>query len=55
MKHMVLMDEDDYKEVVSALRRARRAVDALEASYMSGEIDAQLERIEKVFGMEEEE
>jgi hypothetical protein len=53
MKKVVMIDELDYKEVVSALRRLRYAVDAIEASYMSGELDAQLERIEKVFEMEE--
>ena len=53
MKKVVMIDELDYKEVVSALRRLRYAVNSLEASYMSGELDVQLERIEKVFDMEE--
>lgn len=53
MKKVVMIDELDYKEVVSALRRLRRAVNSLKASYMSGELDTQLERIEKVFEMEE--
>ena len=53
MKKVVIIDELDFKEVVSALRRLRYAVDSLEASYMSGEIDVQLERIEKVFEMED--
>lgn len=52
MKHIVMMNEDDFKEVVSALRRLRYAVNSLEASYMAGELDVQLERIEKVFEME---
>ena len=52
MKRVVIFDDDEYKEVVSALRRLRIAVDALEVSYLSGELDTQLERIEKVFGME---
>ena len=52
MKRVVVIDESDYKEIVSALRRLRYAVNSLETSYMSGELDAQLERIEKVFGME---
>lgn len=53
MKKVVVIDELDYKEVVSALRRLRCAVNSLEVSYTAGELDAQLERIEKVFGMEE--
>jgi hypothetical protein len=53
MEKVVMISELDYKEVVSALRRLRYAVDSLEASYMAGEIDVQLERIEKVFEMEE--
>ena len=54
MKHLVSIEEADYKEIVSALRRLRWAVNSLEVSYISGELDAQLERIEKVFGMEEQ-
>ncbi len=53
MKKVVMIDELDYKEVVSALCRLRRAVNSLETSYMFGELDVQLERIEKVFEMEE--
>lgn len=53
MKKVVMIDELDFKEVVSALRRLRFAVNSIEASYMSGELDAQLERIEKVFEVEE--
>lgn len=53
MKKVVMIDDLDYKEVVSALRRLRYAVNSLEVSYMAGELDAQLERIEKVFEMEE--
>lgn len=49
MKKLVVMDESDYKEVISALRRLRYAVNAWGASYMTGELDVQLERIEKVF------
>lgn len=54
MKHIVMIDEDDYKEIVSALRRLRYAVNSLEVNYMAGELDAQLERVEKVFRMEEQ-
>lgn len=54
MKHIVVMDELDYKEVISALRRARNAADALEVSFLTGELYAQIERIEKVFGVEEQ-
>lgn len=53
MKKVVMIDELDFKKVVSALRRLRRAVNSLETTYMAGELDAQLERIEKVFEMEE--
>ena len=53
MKKVVMIDELDYKEVVSALRRLRYTVDSLGAGYMAGELDAQLERIEKVFDVEE--
>lgn len=53
MKKVVVIDELDYKEVICALRRLRYAVDSLAASYMAGELDAQLERIEKVFEVEE--
>ena len=53
MKKVVMIDELDYKEVISALRHLRHAVNSLEASHMAGEIDRQLERIEKVFEMEE--
>ena len=55
MKHIVMISEDDFKEVVSALRRLRYVVNSLETSYiyMAGELDVQLERIEKVFEMEE--
>lgn len=53
MKKVVIIDELDYKEVVSALRRLRHAVNSLETRYMSGELDSQLERIEKVFEVEE--
>ena len=52
MKRVVVIDEADYKEVVFALRRLRNAVNALDTSYMSGELDTHLERIEKVFGIE---
>ena len=52
MKKVVMIDELDYKEVISALRRLRYAVNSLEASYMAGELDVQLERIEKVFEVE---
>ena len=52
MKKMVMIDELDFKEVVCALRRLRYVVDSLAAGYMAGELDAQLERIEKVFEME---
>ena len=48
MKHMVMMSEDDYKEIVCAMNRLRIAVNSLEASYTAGELDAQLERIENV-------
>ena len=53
MKHMVMMSEDDFKEIVCAMNRLRTAVNSLEASYMAGELDAQLERIEKVVSKEE--
>lgn len=53
VKHMVIMSEDDYKEIVRAMNRLRTAVDSLEASYMAGELDAQLERIESVINKEE--
>ena len=53
VKKVVMIDELDYKEVISALRRLRYAVNSLEASYMAGELDIQLERIEKVFEVEE--
>lgn len=53
VKKVVMIDELDYKEVISALRRLRYAVNSLEASYMAGELDVQLERIEKVFEVEE--
>ena len=53
MKHIFMMSEDDYKEVVCALRRLRYVVDSLAAGYMAGELDAQLERIEKVISKEE--
>lgn len=52
MKKVVIIDEFDYKEVISALRRLRYAVNSLEVSYMAGELDVQLERIEKVFEVE---
>ena len=52
MKKVVIIDELDFKEVVSALRHLRCVVNSLEASYMAGELDTQLERIEKVFEME---
>ena len=55
MKHVVVMDESDYKEVVSALRILRYAVNSLEATNMSGELlDRNLERVEQVFNMEEQ-
>ena len=53
MKHIVVMSEDDFKEIVRAMNRLRIAVNSLEASYMAGELDAQLERIEKVVSKEE--
>ncbi len=53
MKKVVIIDELDYKEVVAALCRLRYAVNSLGASYMAGELDVQLERIEKIFEMEE--
>lgn len=53
MKHVIMMNDDDYKEVVSALRHLRHTVNSLESSYLVGELDAQLERLEKVFEMEE--
>lgn len=53
MKKVVMIDEPDYKEVISALRLLKDAVNSLEASYFSGEIDRQLERIEKVFDTDE--
>ena len=53
MKHIVMMSEDDYKEIVRAMNRLRIAVNSLEASYMAGELDAQLERIENVISKEE--
>ena len=53
MKRVVVIGEDEYKEIVSALRRLRRAVNALEVSFLAGELDAQLERIENVFSMED--
>ena len=49
MKKLVVIDESDYKEVIYALRRLRYAVNSLEASYLAGEIEVQLERIAKVF------
>lgn len=49
MKHMVMIDESEYKEIVSALRRLRHAVNSLEYNYMVGELDIQLERIETIF------
>ena len=54
MKHIVMLEEGEYKEVVSALRRLRMAVNALSTSYLSGELDLYLERIEKVFFEEEQ-
>jgi len=53
MKRMIMLDEDSYKEIVSALRRLRMAVDALPPSFMSGELDIQVERIEKALCEEE--
>lgn len=53
MKHMVMMSEDDFKEIVRAMNRLRTAVNSLEVSFMAGELDAQLERIEKVVSKEE--
>lgn len=50
MKHIVMIDELDYKEVVSALRRLRMDVDSLPPCFVAGDIDVQVERIEKVFG-----
>ena len=52
MKHIVIIDESDYKEIVSALRRLRRAVNSLASNYMAGELDIQLERIETIFKKE---
>ena len=49
MEKVVVISEPDYKEIVCALRRLRYVVDSLAAGYMAGELDAQLERIEKVF------
>lgn len=49
MKKVVVIDELDYKEVIAALSQLRSAVNSLEPSYTAGELDAQLERIEKVF------
>ena len=53
MKKVVIIDELDYKEVIAALYRLRYAINSLETSYMAGELDVQLERIEKVFEIEE--
>lgn len=53
MKHIVMMSEDDYKEIVRAMIRLRKAVNSLGASYMAGELDTQLERIENVISKEE--
>lgn len=53
MKKVVMMSEDDYKEVISAVRRLRMAADSLTPCFVAGEIDVQVERIEKVFEMEE--
>lgn len=36
MKKVVMIDELDFKEVVSALRRLRYAVNSFKASYMDG-------------------
>lgn len=54
MKHIVMIDELDYKEVVSALRRLRMDADSLPPCFVAGDIDVQVERIEKVFGLTEE-
>ena len=54
MKYMVVMSEDDYKEIISAVRRLRTAVDALPPCFVSGEVDIQVERIEKVLCKEGE-
>ena len=53
MKHIVMMSEDDYKEIVCATNRLRTAVNSLETRYMAGELDAQLKRIENVISKEE--
>ena len=53
MKHMVMMSEDDFKEIVRAMNRLRTAVNSLEVSFIAGELDAQLERIENVISKEE--
>lgn len=53
MKKIVIIDELDYKEVIAALYRLRYAINSLETSYMTGELDVQLKRIEEVFEMEE--
>lgn len=53
MKHIVMIDELDYKEVVSALRRLRMDADSLPPCFVAGDIDVQVERIEKVFGLVE--
>lgn len=54
MKRVIMMDEDDYKEIVIALENLRVAVKSLEPSYIAGELGAQLERIENVIFMEKE-
>ena len=51
MKKVIMIEEIDYKEVISALCNLKDAVKLLEVSYLSGEIGRQLERIEKVFDM----
>ena len=53
MKRIVMISEDDYKEIVCAMNHLKIAVNLLEASYITSEIDVQLERIENVINKEE--
>ena len=53
MKHVVMMSEDDFKEIVRSMNLLRTVVNSLEGSYMADELDAQLERVEKVISKEE--
>ena len=53
MKHIVMIDELDYKEVVYALLKLRMDADSLPVCVVAADIDFQVKRIEKVFGLVE--